>query len=310
MRLCTVHTDELQPFFGILIRDRILRLGEAAAHFKLRPAQRIHFQSMRQYLEGLPHSEKHLRKMLQQIADDPSSVTGKAEDGKPLLVAEKDVTFLAPVPDARKILCVGLNYRDHCEEQNKPVPDFPIIFNKFPTSLNGHEGEIPLPLKVDDRIDYEAEFAFVIGRAATRVKKRTAMNHVAGFTIMNDISARGLQWREKQWSRAKGFDGAGPCGPYLVTPDEIADPHHLSIRLRLNGETMQSSNTKNLVFGIEHLIQHISEVITLEPGDIVSTGTPGGVGVYRDPELFLKPGDVVEVEIEKLGVLRNRCVKR
>lgn len=309
MRLCTVRTDELPPFFGILLKNKILRIAAAAHAFRLRPAQRAHLADMGAYLRGLPTSEGILRRLLQEIADDPSRVTGKAEDGSPLLFSRDKLVFLPPVPRPDKILCVGLNYRDHCEEQNKPVPETPIIFNKFSTSLIGHEAEIPLPLKVDPCVDYEAELAFVIGKAAKNVKKRTALAHVAGYMVMNDISARTLQKNERQWARAKGFDGSGPCGPFLVTAEEVEDPHNLAIRLRLNGKVMQSSNTKHLVFTVEALIQHISAMVTLLPGDIVSTGTPGGVGQYREPQVFLKPGDEVEVEIEKLGTLTNRCGK-
>jgi acylpyruvate hydrolase len=206
-----------------------------------------------------------------------------------------------------KILCVGLNYRDHCEEQNKPIPKAPMIFNKFTTSLIGHGAEIPMPLKIDANIDHESELAVIIGKTAKGVKKRNALKHVAGYTAMNDVTARSLQNNEKQWSRAKGFDGSGPCGPCLVTPDEIDDPHALEIACRVNGETRQRSNTRELIFRIDALIEFITQVITLEPGDILSTGTPGGVGVYREPQIFLKPGDVVEVDIERIGVLRNTC---
>jgi acylpyruvate hydrolase len=310
MRLCTVRTEDLEPFFGILIKTKILRLAAAAERLKLRPAQRAYFDDILSYLRGMPHSEKQLRALLQRIVETPKEIVGNAEDGRPFLVPAAQVTYCPPVPRPGKFLCIGLNYRDHCEEQNKSVPDFPMVFNKFATSLIGHGAEIPLPLKVDEQIDYEAELAVVIGREARGVKKRNALAHVAGYMIVNDVSARSLQARERQWSRAKGFDGAGPCGPFLVTPDEVGDPHALAIRLRLNGKTMQASNTKHLVFGVEALIQHISEVITLEPGDVISTGTPGGVGQYRDPQVFLRPGDTVEVEIEKLGTLRNVCAKR
>lgn len=309
MRLCTVRVEEGEPFFGILLKRRILRISAAAQAFRLRPAQQTQLAGMMNYLAALPHSEKLLRRLLQQIADEPDRIVGTAEDGEPYFVPADDVDFLPPVPKPDKVLCVGLNYRDHCEEQNKPIPEFPIIFNKYSTSLIGHQEPIPLPLKIDECIDYEAELAFVIGRPAKKIKKRNAMAHVAGYIILNDLSARTLQKNERQWSRAKGFDGAGPCGPYLVTLDEIEDPHALAIKMRLNGKVMQSSNTKHLIFKTEHLIQHITEMITLLPGDIISTGTPGGVGQYREPKVFLKPGDEVEVEIEKLGTLTNKCIK-
>ncbi len=309
MRLCTVRTSDIESFFGIELRKRILRIPAAAAAYRLRPAQRAKLASMHAYLDGLPHTEKSLRALLQMIADDPSPLAGEAGDGMPYLFREQDIEWLPPVPRPGKILCVGLNYRDHCEEQNKPIPDIPIIFNKFATSLVGHKAEIPLPLKADPNIDYEAELAVVIGRKATRVKKGGAMGHVAGYMIMNDVSARSTQAAEKQWARAKGFDGSGPCGPYLVTADEIPDPHALTVKCRVNGELRQNSSTRHLVFRIDQLIQHITRMVTLEPGDIVSTGTPGGVGVYRDPQIFLAPGDQVAIEIGGLGTLENVCRK-
>ncbi|MEQ8820435.1 MAG: fumarylacetoacetate hydrolase family protein [Sumerlaeia bacterium] len=308
MRLCTVQTEATGVFFGVEIRTKILRVAAAAEAFALSKKERDGLADMMAYLADWPRSEKALRKLLQLIAEKPKTLAGASEaDGLPFLIPAKDVTYLPPVRRPGKVLCIGLNYRDHCEEQNKPVPEFPIVFNKFATSLIGHEATIPLPLGLDDQIDYEAELAVVIGKEARAVSKRSALKHVAGYMCMNDVSARSLQAREKQWSRAKGFDGSGPCGPALVTPDEVGDPHALAITMKLNGKTMQSSNTGNLVFKVQELIAHISAVMTLEPGDIISTGTPGGVGLYRSPQRFLKIGDEVVVEIEKVGKLRNVC---
>ncbi len=309
MRLCTVRSSDIDSFFGIELRKRILRIPAAAKAYRLRPSQREKLSGILAYLSGLPHSEKSLRALLQMIADDPSPLGEESEDGFPFLYKESEIEWLPPIPRPGKILCVGLNYRDHCEEQNKPVPEIPMVFNKFSTSLIGHNAEIPLPLKADPNIDYEAELAVVIGKKATRVKKGNAMSHVAGYMLMNDVSARSTQAVERQWSRAKGFDGSGPCGPYLITADEIPDPHALSIKCRVNGELRQNSNTKHLVFRIDRLIQHITQMVTLEPGDVVSTGTPGGVGVYRDPQVFLAPGDKVAVEVAGLGTLENVCRK-
>jgi acylpyruvate hydrolase len=310
MRLCRITHPRIEsPVFGVEVRDKILRLPEAALAAKLRPAQRAHLQSMDDWLASWPHSEKVARELLRRIVEDPAIVVGEAPDGLPFLIPTAQVTYLPPVERPNKILCVGLNYKDHCEEQNKPIPKAPLIFNKFTTSLIGHMAEIPLPLKVDPNIDHECELAFIIGKTAKSVKKRNALKHVAGYTAMNDVSARTLQWNEKQWARAKGFDGSGPCGPCLVTPDEIDDPHALEISCRVNGETRQKSNTRELIFRIDYLIEYITQAITLEPGDIVLTGTPGGVGVYREPQIFLKPGDEVVVEIEGVGVLRNTCVE-
>jgi acylpyruvate hydrolase len=165
-------------------------------------------------------------------------------------------------------------------------------------------------LKLDPCCDYEAELAVVIGKKATNVSKKTALNHVAGYTIMNDVTARTLQKNEKQWIRGKGFDHSAPLGPVLVTPDELEDPAKLDIRCRINGELRQQSNTSQMIFAVPELIAYISAAITLEPGDIISTGTPGGVGVYREPAVFLQPGDVISAEIVGIGKLENRCIKK
>lgn len=309
MRLCTVSYEKSGPFFGLELKKKILRVQEAGTAFLLKPSDVEKIADSKTYFENLPASEKVLRELLKKISEEPKTLARPAEDGLPYLLDKEQVTWHPPVLAPRKILCIGLNYRDHCEEQNREVPKKPVVFNKFATSLIGHGEEIPLPLKVDKQIDYEAEFAIVIGKKAKRVTKRTAMKHVGGYTMMNDVSARKLQSTERQWARAKGFDGSGPCGPVIVTPDEIPDPHDLKVMCYVNGELRQKSNTSNLVFGVAELISFISQAITLEPGDIISTGTPGGVGVYSEPQLFLQPGDVVEVKIDRLGTLRNVCTK-
>lgn len=310
MRLCTVRERGGEPFLALAMKSELLRLADAVAAYRFRPAQRALFADMQAYLDGWPRSEKHARKLLSLIAEDPAPLAAKTEAGDPYLVPASKVEFLPPVTRPGKILCVGLNYRDHCEEQGKSVPDYPLLFNKYRTSLRGHGADIPLPLDLDDCMDYEGELAFVVGKEATRVKKRSAMSHIAGFMVMNDVSARTLQKNERQWARAKGCDGSAPCGPYLVSADEVGDPHNLAIRTRVNGNVMQSSNTKHFIFNLPYLVQYITAAITLEPGDIVTTGTPGGVGVFREPPVFLDPGDEVEIEIERVGILRNTCVKR
>lgn len=216
----------------------------------------------------------------------------------------EDVRLLAPINDPRKIICIGQNYRDHCEEQRQPIPERPIIFAKFPTALIGPGEAIRIP-KLSRKVDYEAELALVIGAGGRGIAEADAWKHVAGYMCFNDVSARDIQFGDGQWVRGKTFDTFAPIGPALVTPDEVGDPHSLDIRLTLNGRVMQHSNTANLVFGVYYLVSFLSQVMTLEPGDIVSTGTPGGVGVFRDPPVFLKPGDTVEVTIERVGTLTN-----
>ncbi len=310
MRLGTFSSTELEPFFGIEIKTKVLRIAKTAETLKYRQPQQAHLACMQSYLEGLPHSETILRKLLADIATAPELVVENAQDGFPHLLHQSEIQYLAPVQRPGKILCVGMNYRDHCLEQNKPIPEIPMLFSKFATSVNHHLGEIPLPLKLDPCCDYEAELAVVIGKRASNVTKRNALNHVAGYTIMNDVTARSLQKNEKQWIRGKGFDGSAPLGPVLVTPDELDDPANLDVRCRVNGELRQQSNTSQMIFSVPELIAYITQAITLEPGDIISTGTPGGVGVYREPAVFLQPGDEVSAEVAGIGKLENRCVKK
>ncbi len=219
----------------------------------------------------------------------------------------KDVTIMAPVPNPGKIIAVGLNYMDHAIETKMEIPKTPVIFAKFTSSINGPDAPVVLP-EGDPQGDYEAELAVVIGRTAKAVSAASAMNYVAGYMPLNDVSARRWQFADKQWVRGKSCDTFCPTGPWLTTRDSVPDPHALYIRMRVNGNTVQNSNTSNLIFRIPTLIEFISEAITLEPGDIIATGTPDGVGVFRRPPVFLKPGDVMEVDIEGLGVLRNEVV--
>ena len=212
--------------------------------------------------------------------------------------------LLSPVSRPGKILCVGQNYGDHLAEQGVDPPERPILFSKAPTCVIGPNDPIPLH-PITSQVDYEAELAIVIGRRATRVTADDALTIVAGFTALNDVSARDLQFGDGQWVRGKSLDGFAPIGPHLVSVDDIGDPESLDIRCRVNGEVRQASNTRHLIFGVRTLIEFCSEAITLEPGDVIATGTPGGVGVFMDPPQFLGEGDVVEVEIERIGTLSN-----
>lgn len=210
-----------------------------------------------------------------------------------------------PIQNPSKIVCVGLNYADHCEEQNWEIPTSPVLFAKFPTTIIGYDEPIHWPPDSSQQVDYEAELAVVISREARNVPAEHAYNYIGGYMNANDVSARDVQFADKQWVRGKSFDTFCPTGPYLVTQDEIGDPHHLSVKCWVNGELRQSSNTEHLVFKVPELIAFISKTSTLLPGDIICTGTPGGVGVFSDPPVFLQPGDVVEVEVDRLGRLRN-----
>ena len=212
--------------------------------------------------------------------------------------------ILAPVSRPGKILCVGLNYADHLEEQGLEAPDHPILFAKMPTSIVGPGDPIPLH-DMTSQLDYEVELAVVVGSRVRGVTREDAFDAVAGYTVLNDVSARDLQFGDGQWMRGKSLDGYAPMGPALVSPDEVGDPGNLNVQTWVNGELRQASNTGNLIFDVPHLIEFCSEGMTLEPGDVISTGTPGGVGVFMDPPQFLREGDQVVVSIEKVGELRN-----
>ncbi|MBM3962817.1 MAG: fumarylacetoacetate hydrolase family protein [Planctomycetes bacterium] len=223
------------------------------------------------------------------------------------LVARGAVTLHAPVPRPGKILCIGLNYRDHAAEQGVELPKRPLLFSKFVTCVQRPGGPIRIP-RGSTQTDYEAELGVVIGKRASGVNAEDAMAHVLGYCCFHDVSARDFQFADGQWQRGKSCDTFAPFGDFIATADEIADPHALRIQLRLNGATMQDSSTAQLVFRIPELIASISENVTLEPGDVIATGTPPGVGFARKPPVYLKAGDVCEVEIEGLGVLRNPVV--
>jgi 2-keto-4-pentenoate hydratase/2-oxohepta-3-ene-1,7-dioic acid hydratase in catechol pathway len=220
------------------------------------------------------------------------------------VVALEDAKVCPPVPRPGKIICIGLNYRDHAIESGMAIPEIPVTFSKFSTCLVGPEDSVVIP-RGSEKTDYEAELAVVIGRLAKDVPKAKAYHHIFGYSCFNDVSARDFQFADGQWQRGKSCDTFAPMGPFVVTMDEIPNPQNLGIRLRLNGETMQNSRTDQLIFGVPELIEFLSSVITLEPGDIIATGTPPGVGFARKPPIFLKPGDRMEVEIDGLGVLAN-----
>jgi len=217
------------------------------------------------------------------------------------------VRRLSPVPHPGKIVCVGRNYSDHVAEMKRDVPTIPVIFAKLANTVCADGDGVPFPLVSDD-LDYEAELAIVIGKQGRYISEVDAMDYVAGYTGLNDITVRDWQHRTPQWLQGKSFDKSAPIGPVVVTKDEILNPDHIDIKLWLNGELRQHANTNQMIFNIPHLISFISQVMTLEPGDIIATGTPGGVGAAMNPKGFMKIGDVVKVEIEGIGVLQNQIV--
>lgn len=216
------------------------------------------------------------------------------------------VEYLPPVKPG-KIVAIGRNYYDHAVEGGSEPPPAPLIFTKLPNSLSAHQAPIVLP-RISEQVDYEAELAVVIGRRAKRVAESEALDYVFGYTLIDDVSARDLQFGDGQWVRGKSLDTFAPLGPFITTRDEVPDVQALKIEGILNGEVMQSSNTSKMIFPVAYLIHYISQAITLEPGDVIATGTPEGVGVFRNPPVLLKPGDVFEVRIEGLGTLSNPVV--
>lgn len=218
-----------------------------------------------------------------------------------------DVTLKAPVPDPGKIICVGLNYADHAKEAGLPLPEFPTVFSKYSNTVNAPGAPIVLP-KISAEPDYECELGVVIGKRAKNVSQADALSYVAGYLPFHDVSARDYQMRTSQWTLGKTFDTFAPMGPALVTSDEVGDPHTLDIQLSIGGEVLQTSNTSNLIFKIDYLVSYLSSIMTLEPGDVIATGTPAGIGGARNPKRFLKPGETVRIEISKLGILENPVV--
>lgn len=219
------------------------------------------------------------------------------------------VSLLAPVPSPSKVVAIGQNYMDHCREQGVEPPDRPVIFCKFSTAVIGPGAEIRWDPDLSSMVDYEVELAVVIGPEARRVPQERALDYVAGYTACNDVSARNLQFGDGQWVRGKSLDTFCPLGPWLVTRDEIPDPQNLAVRTLLNGDVMQDSNTREMIFGVQELVAFASRAFTLLPGDVIVTGTPPGVGIFRDPRVFLGNGDEITVEIEGIGQLTNRCVE-
>jgi 2-keto-4-pentenoate hydratase/2-oxohepta-3-ene-1,7-dioic acid hydratase in catechol pathway len=292
MRLVTYESREgLRA--GILVGDRIVDAVRAGEQASLPDASTL--SSVRAVI-GLGAGE---------LAALDGAAAGLVDHGLDLA----SVTLGPPVPDPDKIICVGLNYREHAAEAQMAVPDFPVLFAKFRNALIG-EGQAVEVSDLSDEWDYEAELGVVIGRRASGVAAAEALDHVAGYMPFNDVSARDVQLRSPQWTTGKAIDRTAPCGPALVLADEVPDPQALRLRLTLNGQILQEASTAEMIFPVATLVEYISRYITLEPGDIIATGTPAGVGFKRDPVVRLKPGDLMETEIEGVGKLTTPIVER
>ena len=242
------------------------------------------------------------RATYQKLIENESAL--KEAESKGWLVRSEEAYWYAPVPRPGKLICIGLNYRDHAVESNLPIPREPVVFSKFSTAVIAPGEPVVLP-GGSTQVDYEAELAVVIGKRAKGVSQAQALDYVLGYTCLNDVSARDFQFADGQWQRGKSCDTFAPMGPAIVTADVLPDPHSLPIKLVLNGAAMQDSNTNQLIFGVPELIEFLSRTITLEPGDVIATGTPSGVGFARKPPVYLKASDEMIVDIEGIGRLNN-----
>ncbi|CAM4385489.1 2-keto-4-pentenoate hydratase/2-oxohepta-3-ene-1,7-dioic acid hydratase in catechol pathway [Paenibacillus endophyticus] len=298
MKLVTIE-HEGQFRLGIKRNDGIFNISAALERF---PNAGISSDVMA-VIEGGAESLAALAAYADHVLESAETLDG-------LLMPEEGVRFGPCVTRPNKIICVGLNYRKHAVETNAPIPEYPILFNKFNNTLTGHRENIALPERVTSQVDYEAELVIVIGKTAKYVSKDEALQHVFGYCNVNDLSARDLQMRTQQWLLGKSCDDFSPIGPYLVTADEIPDPNNLEIKCIVNGETRQHSNTSDMIFPCDEVVSYISQHMTLAPGDIILTGTPEGVvlGYPEDRRVYLKDGDVVTIEIEGLGSLTNRLI--
>jgi 2-keto-4-pentenoate hydratase/2-oxohepta-3-ene-1,7-dioic acid hydratase in catechol pathway len=255
------------------------------------------------------------RDMLTLIDNPPDLTATVAAASDAMRVPLAEVELLAPIPRPRRnVMCLGLNYLEHAEEtalqvgRSAKAPEYPIVFTKSPTSVIGHEAAIPFDPDTCSQLDWEAELGVIIGKVGKKIQADNAHAHIFGYTVINDISARDIQLNHKQYFLGKSIDGGCPMGPFIVTADEIADAQQLKIECRVNGKVKQASNTRHMIFNIASIIQWLSRAMPLEAGDVIATGTPSGVGFVRQPPEFLVPGDVVECEVERVGVLRNRIV--
>ncbi|TNF91215.1 MAG: FAA hydrolase family protein [Gammaproteobacteria bacterium] len=286
MKLVSYQLSDNQIHLGALDGDRVVNLKQASDN-------------------ALPDDMLRFLQLGSGAMQTARETLARVDGELPL----ESVRLLAPVPNPSKVVAIGLNYMDHIREADIGEPELATMFCKFPSAIIGSGEEIRWSGALTSQVDFEAELAVVIGKTARNVDAEVAYSYVAGYMNCNDVSARDLQFKPgDQWLRGKCLDTFCPLGPYLVTRDEIEDPHQLSIQCRVNGEIMQDSNTSEMIYSIPYLIEYLSAAFTLLPGDIIATGTPHGVGAFRDPPVWLQAGDEVSVEVEGLGILSNRCV--
>ena len=302
MKLCQFKTkDSEQQRLGVSISDDIVcDVAELARAVKNTGG------ACAEWLLAANSTLEVIRRGSSAPQDILSLIEGGPRPGQGQTVAYAlDAIEFLPATYPTKILAIGRNYAEHASEGGADLPKAPLLFTKLPNALSAHNAAIALP-SISEQVDYEAELAVVIGKTAKRVAEADAFDHVFGYSLINDVSARDLQFGDGQWVRGKSLDTFAPLGPFITTRDEIDDVQTLKIEGILNGQVMQSSNTSKMIFQVAYLVSYLSQGITLEPGDVIATGTPDGVGIFRKPPVLLQPGDVFEVKIEKLGSLRNR----
>ncbi|WIY59551.1 fumarylacetoacetate hydrolase family protein [Bacillus arachidis] len=307
MKLITFSREGISHRTGAILNDQVIDLHIAyksllTSEGKIRAQQITDAYvpaDMTGFLQGGNESAKLAKKAIEFALEN------KTVNGYRLIYDLSEVKVEAPVPAPGKMICVGHNYREHILEMKRELPPYPVVFAKFANTVVGPQDDIPF-FPISEQLDYEAEFAFVIGKRARNVPQAEALDYVAGYTIVNDVTYRDLQRRTLQWLQGKTVEGSAPMGPWLITSDELTNPSGLEVVLTVNGEERQRSNTANLVFSVQYLIEFLSNLMTLEPGDVILTGTPGGVGVARNPQVFLKDGDIVRIEIDQIGVLENK----
>jgi len=303
--MATSESEWRKPRLGMILEKDTIDTGYRLDCEKLfdladRPANTLAWFDM----DGQWFQEA--RRTSESLVRDPAAFDAAMQRG--WLLPSQDPYWFAPVPRPGKLICIGLNYKDHAAESKMTIPEKPVVFSKFSTSVIAPGEPVVLPPQ-SKQVDYEAELAVVIGRRAKNVSADRAYDYVLGYTALNDVSARDFQFADGQWQRGKSCDTFAPMGQTIITTDTIPDPQKLAIKLTLNGETMQDSNTDQMIFGVARLIEFLSETITLEPGDVIATGTPAGVGFARNPPVFLKAGDDMQVLIEGMGGLGNPVVE-
>lgn len=300
MKLVTFSQDS-QAKLGIAVSGHVVDVSQVADVFG------VGGQQPSSVLEFLERGDKARQSVeaVWKFCSDAKRLNDLQAAG--VLTPEHEVEYLPPITNPNKIICLGQNYRGHVQEMKRELPQYPTFFAKYSNTLLGHRRPFVMPA-VSDKVDYEGELAIVIGRKGKNIPKEKALDYIGGYSPFNDISVRDFQRRTLQWLQGKTFDGSGPMGPALVTADEVRDPGNLDLTLRLNGTVMQHGNTSDLIFDLPTVINYISQVLTLLPGDIISTGTPEGVGFARDPQVFLKPGDKVQLEISQVGTLETPVV--